>query len=191
MRSLDLSPFDPAGLGQVQQKFLEAFLVYCALEDSPPVTAEEQARLRENHLAVARRGRQPGLELRRGDDAVSLQSWAREVMAGMRPVCEFLDGPEPSGYVQVLDYQLSVVDDAALAPSARLLAELQQAGQSFADYGLAMARTYRDYFRGLARDFNTHHDVLAREAAESLIRQAEIEAADEIPLDVYLKRYYS
>ena len=191
LRSLDLSPFDPAGLGQIQQKFLEAFLIYCALEDSPPVSAEEQVRLRANHLAVARRGRQPGLELQRADGSVGLQAWAREVIAAMRPVCEFLDGPEPSGYVQVLDYQLSVVDDTALAPSARLLAELNQAGQSFADYGLAMARTYRDYFRGLAEDFNTHHDMLAREASESIIRQAEIEAADEIPLEDYLRRYYS
>ena len=35
IRSLDLNIFDPAGINQNTMRFMEAFLIYCMLEDSP------------------------------------------------------------------------------------------------------------------------------------------------------------
>ena len=70
LRALDLSPFDPAGIGQSEQKFLEAFILYCVLADSPPILPLEQSSLEQNLLDVARQGRQPGLELIRNNTPV-------------------------------------------------------------------------------------------------------------------------
>ncbi|NOR20062.1 MAG: glutamate--cysteine ligase, partial [Xanthomonadales bacterium] len=91
LRSLDLSPFDPIGMGQPQQKFLEAFIIYCLLLDSPPIDQNEEACLQQNNLDVAKNGRKPGLQLRRDGGMVLLQEWAAGICAGMRPVCELLD----------------------------------------------------------------------------------------------------
>ena len=191
LRSLDLSPFDPAGIGQPQQKFLEAFLLHCLLADSPPIDNDEQAMLQKNCLEVAKRGRQPGLKLRRESGDVALQDWASEITSDMRPICELLDGDEPAGYVQALEEQIASIQNPELTPSARLLAELRETRQPFADYGLALARSYREYFDDLGVEFNARTSLLEKESAESLGRQQAIEAADELPLADYLARYYS
>jgi glutamate--cysteine ligase len=191
LRSLDLSPFDPIGMGQPQQKFLEAFIIYCLLLDSPPIAQDEQVRLQKNNLDVAKIGRQPGLRLQRDGGAVSLQEWATEICAGMRPLCELLDSGEANGYIESLESQLAAITDPELTPSARLLAELKETGAPFAEYGLNIANSYSDYFTGIAEEFNGHKDLLAKEAVESLQRQQKIEAQDELQLDEYLARYYA
>jgi len=191
LRALDLSPFDPAGIGQVEQKFLEAFLLYCVLADSPPIHPAEQSSLEQNHLDVARRGRQPGLELMHNDTPVLLTNWAREICTAMRPVCDLLDNGSATGYTEALEQQIRVIDMPALTPSARLLADLRDTQASFAEYGLAKANIYREYFRGLPDEFNSHRALLEREAAESVQRQKELEAADELSLDEFLARHYA
>ena len=108
----------------------------------------------------------------------------------MRPIAELLDTGE-SGYVDALEQQIAAVADANLTPSARLLQELEQSGSSFADFGLALARDYSNYFGELASDFNNHHEIFAGEAEASLQRQADIETADTLELDEYLKSYYA
>jgi glutamate--cysteine ligase len=191
LRSLDLSPFDPAGLGQTEQKFLEAFLLYCLFTDSPPISADEQAGLQANNLAVARAGRKPGLELRRAGESAVLQDWAREICTAMRPVCELLDRDADGGYGAALDQQLAVVEDPDLTPSARLLEEVRTAAAPFAEYGLDVARGYREYFEALPADFNAHQALLLQESANSLQKQLATEAGDEMSLDDYIARYYA
>ena len=63
VRALDVSAFDPVGVNQNKLRFLEAFLALCLLKDSAPIGDSEQAALDENHVTVARRGREPGLTL--------------------------------------------------------------------------------------------------------------------------------
>lgn len=193
LRALDLSPFDPAGISQEQQKLLETFLLYCLIEESPPLSASELEHIKANNLAVARRGRTPGLRLRRGDagDEVERGEWAGAVLERMRPVAEMLDAGGVSGYAEALDSAQSAARDPHCTYSARLLADQQTAGLSFADYGLQLAGEYRQYFLDLADDFNRHLPLLTDEVSESLARQAEIEANDELTLDEYLACYYA
>lgn len=191
LRALDISPFDPAGIGQAQQKFLEAFLIYCLLADSPAVDETEQNSIKHNHGVIAREGRRPGLELQQAGVAVSMSAWAESVLESMRPVCEMLDGSDDDSYTLVLEAQLAAVRDSELTPSARLLRELREAGGSFADYGLSLANDYSRYFAGLSADFNAHTELFAAEAAESVQRQRDIEAADTLSLDDYLESYYA
>src|SRR5215831_2555035 len=69
VRALDVSAFDPVGVNQNKLRFLEAFLALCLMKDSPPIADSEQAALDQNHITVARRGREPGLMLwREGHD---------------------------------------------------------------------------------------------------------------------------
>src|SRR5581483_8739110 len=78
VRALDVSAFDPVGVNQNKLRFLEAFLALCLLKESPPIGADEQHSLDENHLAVVRRGREPGLTLWRDGRTVPMRAWARE-----------------------------------------------------------------------------------------------------------------
>ncbi len=189
LRALDISPWDPVGINQRQLRFLEVFLIYCLLQSSPPVSAEEQERIDRNHGLVARRGREPGLELVRGNESVLLREWAASICNDMVQVARLIDPGEQQGHVEAIRYQLQAVDDPERTPSAAILRELRTEGKSLAAYGLELAGRTRDYFRSLAPDLNQHRELLETEAERSLVKQAEIEAADALPFDDYLARY--
>ena len=75
--------------------------------------------------------------------------------------------------------------------SARIVAELEQSGASYFEFAHGMAKCHRDYFASIAPLRAVQEKNLADEAADSVARQAAIEAADEITLDEYLQRYFT
>src|SRR5207302_592125 len=72
VRALDVSAFDPVGVNQNKLRFLEAFLAHCLMKESAPIGDSEQRTLDENHLTVARRGREPGLALWRDGQTIPM-----------------------------------------------------------------------------------------------------------------------
>ncbi len=82
------------------------------------------------------------------------------------------------------------VDHPEATISARIVNELEATGSSFFEFALGMARCHRDYFASIAPLPDAQEARLAREAADSIRRQQEIEAADDISLDQYLQRYF-
>src|SRR5690606_31345892 len=190
IRSLDISVFDPAGINQNTMRFMEAFLLYCLLEDSPPFDDRGLDEAASNQSRVARRGREPGLELERDGRAVRLVDWAGEIVARVRAVAELVDSATGgSDYVQAVEHQQRKSADPAATPSARLLAALEESGGGFFDLGLAAARNHRDYFLSLAPMNPERQAQLEEEARDSVRRQREIEAADRLSFEEYLARY--
>src|SRR5579862_3675459 len=123
VRALDVSAFDPVGVNQNKLRFLEAFVALCLMKESAPIADSEQSALDENHLTVARRGREPGLTLWRDGHSITLRDWAHELLDSMSGICEILDrGNAARPYSQALATQVAKVDDVSLTPSARLLA---------------------------------------------------------------------
>ncbi|MEO8443710.1 MAG: glutamate--cysteine ligase [Gammaproteobacteria bacterium] len=189
LRALDISPWDPVGINQRQLRFLEVFLIYCLLQESPLIAPAEQEGLDCNHGLVARLGREPGLRLIQGDGSVGMQEWGTAICDDMIQVARLIDPDEQQGHVEAVRYQRLAVEDPERTPSAALLRELRDQRQSLAGYGLDLARRTRDYFLSLAPDLNRHRELLVVEAADSLARQAQIEAADDQPFDEYLAHY--
>lgn len=189
LRALDISPADPVGLNQRQLRFLEVFLIYCLLLESPPIAAAEQEWIDQNHGLVARRGREPGLHLRRSDGEISLQAWGTAICKEMVAVARLLDPDGRQGHVEAIRHHARGIEDPAQTPSASLIAELRERQQSLAAYGLDLARRTREYFLSLGPELNQHRELLATEARQSLLRQAQMEAGDVLDFDAYLARY--
>jgi glutamate--cysteine ligase len=190
VRALDVSAFDPVGVNQNKLRFLEAFLALCVLSESEPIDRSEQEALDGNHLKVARRGREPGLKLNRDRREVPLVEWARELLAAMQGVCELLDHGEPSRpYATALEQQRAKIDDVERTPSARLLAEMRQTGETFFELAGRMSRMHKDYFLDLYPPNESRLAELAEAAQESHEEQARIEAADKCDFDTYLAHY--
>ena len=189
LRTLDISPWDPVGISERTMQFLEVFLVYCLLEESPPISTAEQDCIDQNLGLVAHRGREPGLELAQCGGSVSLKHWAAKICSEMAQVARLIDPGEQHGHAAAILHQLQAVEDAERTPSASLLRELRSSGQSLARYGLDLASRTRDYFLSIAPELNRHRDLLLAEAKASLIRQQRIEAADDEPFEEYLARY--
>lgn len=190
VRALDVSAFDPVGVNQNKLRFLEAFLALCLLRESAPIAQGEQAGLDANHLLVARRGREPNLMLKRGGRDFPMRDWARELLDAMQGLCELLDhGEAARPYTTALEQQRAKVDDVERTPSARLLAEMRQSGESFFQLAQRMSKLHKDYFLGLYPPNERRLADFAAAAKESHQAQARIEAADRLDFDTYLARY--
>ena len=192
VRALDVSAFDPVGVNQNKVRFLEAFLALCLMKQSPPIGDSEQSALDQNHVTVARRGREPGLMLWRDGRDVPMQTWAQELLDSMTGICEVLDrGDKSRPYTQALAVQAAKLADVALTPSARLMQELTSTDESFFDLALRMSKTHKDYFLDLYPPNEERLAEFAAQAQESLQRQAAIEAADKGTFEQYLERYFA
>ena len=192
VRALDVSAFDPVGVNQHKMRFLEAFLALCLLKASPPIEAAEQDALDQNHLLVARRGREPGLELQREGRPVPMTGWAEELLDCMVGICELLDRGDPAQpYAQALATQSAKVRDVRLTPSARLLEELRSTGESFFELALRMSATHKAYFLDLYTPNPERLAEFASEAEQSLEQQRALEAAEQEPFEQYLARYFA
>lgn len=191
LRALDLDPFVPVGIGETGMLFAEAFLLFCLLADSPPGTAAERLETDHNHGVVARRGRQPGLVLRRRGAEVPLRDWAAETLAGMQGVAELLDAGHDAGYRRALAECAALLEDPERAPSARVLRELRDSGRTLAEFGLDVSAGYRAHFLGLPPGLAANYRVLEEEALASLDRQCWIEEHDALSLEEYLAEYYA
>jgi glutamate--cysteine ligase len=192
IRSLDLNVSDPAGINQNTMRFIEAFLIYCLLEDSPPFEAESFAEAVQNQSLTAKRGREPGIRLQRDGQPLDLLAWAREIVAKVAAVAELVDRHEGDGsYREAVALAASQLADPDGLPSARLLQELRDSKSSFFEFALDLARRHRQYFASLAPMPPERARQLQTEAAESLRRQRDIEAADDLSFEEYLARYFA
>ena len=192
IRSLDINMFDPAGINQNTMRFVEAFLIYCLLEDSPKIDGEALDEITSNHVETAKHGRAPDFRLLRDAQAVTLQSWANEILSNVLAVAQTIDGHEKNdSYADSVRLMQKLVDDSDETPSARVLADLEETQSSFFEYALSLAKSHSDYFASITPLEEARRVVFEKEVADSLRRQREIETADDIDLDEYLQRYFS
>jgi glutamate--cysteine ligase len=192
VRALDVSPYDPAGVSQNEFRFLEAFLIFCMLHDSPWIADGELEQLDDNHARVAIAGRDPALVLAISGLEKPLVEWGRELCAQLAPICRLLDRDDPArSYSAALELQSAKFEDAALTPSARVLAEMRQEKESFFQFAARMSRQHRDYFAALPPMSPARLQEFEAEAASSLRTQQEIEATEREPFEDFLSRYFA
>jgi glutamate--cysteine ligase len=190
VRALDVSAFDPVGVNQSKLRFLEAFLALCLLRTSEPIGRGEQDDLDANHLVVAMSGREPGLELNRDGQRAPMHAWAAELLDSMQGICELLDHGEPQRpYTAALEQQRAKLDDVERTPSARMLAEMRQTGETFFELALRMSNLHKDYFLDLYPPNERRLGEFAAAATQSHEEQHRIEAADTLDFDQYLAQY--
>jgi glutamate--cysteine ligase len=192
MRSLDVSALDPVGVNQHKLRFLEAFAAFCVLAPSDPIDFGEQDEFDRNHVIVARRGREPGLQLRFGQRDADMKTWAAEILDAMQGVCEMLDHGDPvKPYSSSLAVQAQKLADVSRTPSARLLKEMQETGESFFDLALRMSKTYKQYFTELHEPDEPRLAEFKQEAEASLEAHQRLEAQPQKPFREYLAEYFA
>ena len=191
IRALDVNAFAPNGVDHDQLRFLEAFLLFCVLENSPEITKAELRTIEYNELTVALRGREPGLELQTENGLRPLAAWTDEIFDGMEAVCEALDGgTSEAHYRTALHRQRECLANPEQLPSARILAEMADAQLPFAKYAFALSQDHANYFKGRALS-PEKSQTLAALARESHARQAELEASDTVSFGEFLQQYFA
>ncbi|HSX72385.1 MAG TPA: glutamate--cysteine ligase [Pseudomonas sp.] len=189
VRCLDINPYLPLGIDLDQARFLDAFILFCALSDSPLLGGGECRGCTDNFLKTVKEGRRPGLQLQRGAQQIELRAWAGELLDAFAPIAALLDRAHGGdAYQAALGLQQRKVEDPSLTPSARVLAELQARGERFRDFALrqsaAHAATLREQPLSAAEE-----QTFERMARESLAAQAELERAEAEDFDHFVAAY--
>lgn len=141
VRCLDLNPFDPLGVTETQMRFVDTFLMWCLLSDSPWISDEECDRLDDNRRWVVERGRDPELELYNHGETTSVREWGEQIFAEMGEVARLLDAVEEgSPHADALASLAPSLEDPSLTPSARVLERLKENGGSLSDLMLSLAQ---------------------------------------------------
>ncbi|HSW21046.1 MAG TPA: glutamate--cysteine ligase [Ramlibacter sp.] len=190
VRLLDLDPFVPVGIKAQTMRFLDVFLLHCLLAESPPDTPEEIAQIGRNQHLTAAFGRQPGLQLERGQGLVSLTDWAAELMGECAPIAQALDAAhQTSDYGDALRAGQALLGQPDLLPSARVLQAMsREFADSFSDFTAHQSRTTRAKI--LALPFSgAQHARFAALTDKSLRDQRAIEEADTMPFEIYRQQY--
>lgn len=190
LRSLDVNLFNPLGVAEEDLHFLEAFMLFCLLWESPRINARERKAIDRNQVLAAHRGREPGLLLERDGGGVELGAWAGDLLAAMEPVAGLMDGQRGGACGASLKTQQAKVADPDLTPSARLLAEMRASGEGFQDYARRLSEAHGRQWRAHSLDPEREAELL-RLVDESKRRQAQIEAADDVDFDTFLARYFA
>ena len=190
LRSVDVNAFDPHGINSEQLHFLEVLMLFCLLEESPVLSNSEISAIDENLVLVAHKGREPGLDLRRGEEKISLQDWASELCNKMKPVASLLDRANYcENYFSSVKSQIASVFDPDLTPSARMLAEMRENDEGFFHHAQRMSKHHYQYYK--THELSEDKIRFFEEAAkESLDRQHQIEAEDSISFDEFLQNYF-
>ncbi|KAF1066758.1 MAG: Glutamate--cysteine ligase [Pseudomonas citronellolis] len=188
-RCLDINPFLPLGIDASESRFLDAFLLFCALEDSPLLADGECHGATDNFLAVVKEGRRPGLQLQRCGQSISLQDWANELLERIAPIVELLDRANGGElHAQSLAEQRAKVADPDLTPSARVLAEMRAHGEGFTAFALRQSRLHAEQLaaRPLSDEQQQAFEDMAR---ESLSEQSDLESQTEGDFDTFVAAY--
>lgn len=186
-RSLDINPFSAIGVDANQVRFLDLFLIWCALAEAPDMNSEELLCTRKNWNRVILEGRKPGLTIGMGCEEARqpLVDVGKALFRDLRRVAETLDSQSGDNhYVEVCDRLVASFDDPDLTYSARFLQSLKQKG--IVGTGLTLAEQYRQQLTTEPLEV-LNEAQFAEEARRSQVSQQEIEESDTLSLEAFLK----
>jgi len=190
IRALDNNPFFPLGVNPEIVYIIDAFLVLCLLLDSPRITEEEDNIIRHNHALVVKEGRNRQLKLiSENGHSRRLTDWAQEILSHLENIAELLDvAYGVHHFSEAIQKALMWVQDPNLLPSAKIIAELQDRGESYREFMIRNSKQAKEYFRMM--DFpNTKQHYYAELAKQTILEQTRLEQSESMPFDDYLKNF--
>lgn len=190
VRCVDLNPLAACGIDRETIHFLDTFLLFCLLKESPKTNNNEYQQITENQRRTVADGRNPDLELVDGDKQRKLVDWGSDLIAQMQPVAALLDkAHNGDGYQATLARMAERLQDNSLTPAAALLNEMQAHNETYYRMAMRKAVEHREYFRSqkLAPQVIAKYRQLAE---QSQLEQQQIEASETISFDDFLAAYY-
>lgn len=188
VRALDVNPFADTGISVEQVYFLDVFLTFCALSESPQLDCGDQNEYESNMDDVVIKGRDPKLILKDNGVEKTIAQWGDELFEGLMQVAQLFDrSNQSSKYVDSLNAEYKKILDPTLTPSAKILAVAQT--QSLTRFTLDAAKGYRESL--LAREYKEFDQTyFESKAKQSHQQQTEIEKADTCHFDQFITDYF-
>ena len=186
LRSLDVNPMMKEGIDEEQVQFLEAFMLFCLLEDSPAISTSELHEIDVNANLVAHKGREPGLLLSHNGEDLTLLNWGKSILDKVNE-CSMLMSETHQKSVRNISKRIF---DPDLTPSAQMLNQMKDEEKGFFEYTDQFSRKNKKLFNemSIADEFFAELD---HQKTLSVNRQLEIESGDTLSFDDFLADYFS
>ncbi len=181
VRLLDVNPYLPLGIDDTQIHFLDTFLTWCLLTDSPLHDDLLCNEVQENMRATVREGRNPDLLIHDNGTQRSLREWGESVLSQLKTVALALDEAAGSNrHAQSLLVQGEKFSDADKTPSGAILQDLRSQSIPFFRFAMNKALAHEAYFRETppSADELEYFNQLAAQSRES---QLDLEIAGKAP----------
>ena len=178
VRNLDINPLLPLGIDDTQVRFMDTFLLFCLLQDSPEIGEPEQLRLARNHTLMTEQGRRPDLQLETASGKLGRTAWGEQLFAELETIAQLLD-QAGSGYLDAVQHYKPLLQQPELTPSARLLQQLTATGQNYTEWMQDRATELTQHWQQLPLSPEQSHyfSQLASSSLAAQARQEEQEAA--------------
>ncbi|MEM6710080.1 MAG: glutamate--cysteine ligase [Pseudomonadota bacterium] len=189
VRCLDLNPFEPLGMSLSDALFIDTFLVTCLLKESPADDRTESERNATNQRDVVTRGRAPGLTLMDDTGPVALSAWAERILDDCAQTASLLDAAYGGeGHSAAVRAQRAKVWDPEQTPSAQVLRALEDQQVPFFRFAMNAAKAFA---ASAAEKPLSSADMayFTELATRSLSDQASLEAAEQLPFELFLRDY--
>ena len=137
VRCMDVDPFETLGINLQTSRFLDAFLLFCAMEESPLTNDAEGQENLANFAKTVKYGRQSRFAITSSGQALELKQWGLDLLEQIRVYAEILD--RQAGHRQhqdSLQNQIEKLLDPELTPSARVLKAIAAVGNSYPRFAL-------------------------------------------------------
>ncbi len=187
VRLLDINPYLPLGINSEQIRFLDTFLLFCLLKESPVHDDALCRAVRQNIALTVKEGRKEDLCLDDRGHSRSLREWGLEILQEMQDVAKVLDGLSDSdACMSALAAQANKLREPGRTPSAMILSEMTEQQIPFSRFAMNRSREHRQYFR--ERPLTPEELAYFRRLSEVSIRdQHDIERSDSLSFSDYLR----
>jgi glutamate--cysteine ligase len=192
VRSLDLNPFDHAGLHKNQIQFLDAFLLFCLLENDIQTSSEMLKASQKNLETVVYEGRNKNAKIIdcESEQSQQLGQAANKVLDGINKAAQLLDQAyETNEYSQSVDSEAKKIEDPCLTPSGKIIDTLEKEKISFFAFAMNQAKETKDFFNSQRLEEN-QLGIMQKLAAQSIEEQAKIEQSDTLDFDTFVANYF-
>lgn len=189
VRALDVNPFSEVGISEDQVRFLDVFLLYCLLQDSPHSGLNDEQEIAANLKSVVLEGRKPNLTLSKDGQSITLFQWMSELFAEFETLAKLIDEDGDNTYQLALSKWSEAISNPDKTLSGQILNGLKETGL---DHG-HWVTTLADNYQAMLRDYSLSDEVKKEyqmAADDSLTQQAQLEASDTLAFDDYLSAYF-
>jgi glutamate--cysteine ligase len=186
VRLLDLNPYLPLGIDAEEIHFLDSFLLFCLLEDSPEHHESLCASVQENVLKTVYEGRDNKLLLDDDGQPILLTDWADRLLGSISDVAAVMDSTlSTMSYSQSVKAQQAKVDHPENTPSARILSDMTEQSIPFFRFAMNQAIKHKSSFQAepLGKAERESFEAMSK---QSVIDQEAVEKSDSISFDDYL-----
>jgi glutamate--cysteine ligase len=191
VRALDVNPFSETGIDLQQIRFLDVFLTYCLLNDSPEMDWQEQKLSTTNLDAVVNEGRNPELTLNKQGNKVRLTDWAAAIFNDLTAVARYMDSAYGVSYYSETIAELATwVNSPSKTFSGRYVGALASKNQDNGHFALALAEQYKQNHLDAEYQFYDHA-FLTKQASDSVLKEREVKAADSVSFTAFLDDYFA